>query len=68
MVYRVWCVIYGGVTGHREAWLKENHRIYSTNNLEEASEKAKELNHKTSMFVGSSKFEYTVKEVDDYGY
>jgi precorrin-6x reductase len=63
MEYRVWCTVYGGVTGRREAWLKENHRVYSTDSLEEACEKAKELNSKMSLFVGSAKFRYTVKRM-----
>jgi len=63
MTYRIWCVVYGGVTGLREAWLKVNGAIYETDSYQEASEKAYEMNERTSKFVSSANFKYTVKSV-----
>lgn len=34
--YKVWCVTTGGVTGHRESWLKNGGKVFSTNVRAEA--------------------------------
>jgi hypothetical protein len=62
MGYRVWCIVDGGITGHREAWLKENDTIYETNSRREAVEKAVSLNEKMNNHFSLASFRYTVKE------
>lgn len=61
-MYRIWCEVWGGVTGYREAWLKVEGKIYETDNHAEALEKAEELNFITSKFTSSASFRYTVEE------
>jgi len=39
----VWCTVRGGVTGHREAWLKEDGREW-VGSREEAEREAARLN------------------------
>ena len=41
--YGVWCAVSGGVTGHREAWLKEADKVLEFDNYEQARATAKDL-------------------------
>jgi hypothetical protein len=36
MAYGVWCAVSGGVTGHRESWMKDNGKRLEFETFEEA--------------------------------
>jgi len=61
MTYRIWATVYGTI-GYREAWLKENGKIFNTENRDEAEEKAKVLNEGMNG-RSTARFSYTVEEV-----
>ena len=54
--YGVWCVVSGGVTGHREAWLKVDGKIWE-GTKEEAEAKAKSC--QSWNFRSKANFQYT---------
>lgn len=58
--YGVWCRVPGGITGDREAWLKENGERVECNTREEAETIAASYNEATANRPGYSaaKFEY----------
>lgn len=62
-MYRIWCIVSGGVTGHREAWMKKDGSIYETESYREALEWAVELNKKMNDCFSTAFFRYTVKQV-----
>ena len=43
MKYGVWCAVSGGVTGHRESWLKEGDKTLEFDTYEQAFLTAKDL-------------------------
>lgn len=63
MMYRIWCTVSGGVTGHREAWLKVNGKVYETESYEKAQEKASDLMYEMNKRGYVATFTYTVEEV-----
>lgn len=46
MKYKIWCEVYGGVTGHRFGWLKRMDREIIYDSKEDAERVAKSLNDK----------------------
>ena len=60
--YRIWCQVSGGITGSREAYLKENNEIFETDNKVEAMLKASAL--QTTVRMTDASFNYTVEERD----
>ena len=64
--YGVWCEVWGGVTGHRESWLKNSvgsPMEYPT--LEAATNVAAELNENTNgNEYRTADFRYTVRVVN----
>jgi len=56
MRYGIWCAVSGGVSGHREAWLKQGNELLVFNDYESAKQSAKELqdakrNHPSAVFA-----------------
>jgi len=43
MRYGIWCAVSGGVSGHREAWLKEGEQRVECDTYEQAFFTAKDL-------------------------
>jgi hypothetical protein len=43
-MFRIWCEVWGGVTGHRTAWLKDDIGIATFATREEAEAEAARLN------------------------
>jgi len=41
--YGIWCQVSGGVTGHRQAWLKANGKVQTFATLAEAEAEAERL-------------------------
>lgn len=60
--YRIWARVSGGITGTREAWLKEGDEIWESTNRAEAETKAKDLNVRMNRRGSLADFRYTVKE------
>jgi len=56
--YGIWCSVWGGVTGHRQAWLKEDDKIW-TGTEEEAMKRATELN--AAQRMSTAHFSYEVQ-------
>jgi hypothetical protein len=42
--YRIWCKVWGGVTGHRESWLKDNGKVRAFSTREAAAKVSRDLN------------------------
>jgi hypothetical protein len=62
--FGVWCEVYGGVTGHRQAWLKENGAVVMFDTHEEAAERAKKLSDdKNGNPYRTANFEYSAREI-----
>ena len=64
MTYGVWCQVWGGVTGSRAGWLKENGKPQVFATLAEAEQVAAE--HQASIKDrphGSARFSYTAEEM-----
>lgn len=66
MRYGVWCAVWGGVTGHRESWLKERDRIREFSTLTEAACCAADLNQRTNGNpYRKANFSYTVRSLPE---
>jgi hypothetical protein len=63
MNFYILCSVSGGVTGHRQALLKENGRIKSFSTREEAAEEATRLMKNVSPYATAS-FSYRVIDED----
>ena len=61
MTYGIWCRVSGGVTGSRQAWLKDNGKVVQFDTLELAQAEASRLMANVSSRSGAS-FSYTAKE------
>jgi hypothetical protein len=66
MKYGIWCEVWGGATGHRQAWMKNKGRRMEFNSRLAAEAEATmvrknvaENPHRTA------NFRYTVKEIND---
>jgi hypothetical protein len=59
-MFGVWCEVWGGVTGSREAWAKSGSCITIFDTMEQAEEYAKELTALISMH-SQANFRYTAK-------
>jgi hypothetical protein len=60
MKYKILCSVSGGVTGNRQAHLKENGRIWSTSDRDEAVRKAAQLNSAMNNAYSTARFSYVV--------
>jgi len=63
MIYRIRCYVWGGITGSRQAWLKEDDKIYETPNKEEAEKKAQDLKDQMICSFSPASFNYRVVEM-----
>jgi hypothetical protein len=61
--FGVWCRVSGGVTGHREAWLKANGVIRIFTSRDDAQKVASDLNRNVGKNSMAS-FNYSVKEYE----
>jgi len=62
MKYRIWCEVWGGVTGSRQAWMKDNDgNVREFDSKEEADEEAGKCNREMGK-NSPARFRYTVKE------
>ena len=52
-----------GTLGHRQAWLKENDKLFETDDLKSAEKKAEGLNKKMNEPLSPTKFRYVAREV-----
>jgi hypothetical protein len=62
MKYRIWCEVWGGVTGSREAWMTKDNKILEFDDKKEADKEASECN-RTMGRNSPASFRYTVKEI-----
>jgi len=62
----VWCVVSGGVTGHREAWAKSDGSILRFASEDEAIALARKWASNVSPYATAS-FRYTARRFDDGG-
>lgn len=60
--YQIWCRVSGGVTGTREAWLKERGKVMMFTEAE-AIEHAALLNKEMNNRFATANFEYSVRRV-----
>lgn len=60
-MFRIWCSVYGGVTGTREAWMKSEGEVMEFETREAAEAEAAKARAGTA---GNSRcsFSYTVEE------
>ena len=64
MAYRIWCEVWGGVTGHRAAWLEDNGEIKEFETHEDAEREANRLDAQIKgTLYRKANFSYTVREV-----
>jgi hypothetical protein len=64
MEYRIWCEVWGGATGHREDWLKDDGNVATFATREEAEAEAAQLNTSANGNPHrKANFSYTVREV-----
>jgi hypothetical protein len=67
MAWRIWCVVSGGVTGHREAWYKgggvggKAEVVLEYGTREEAEQVAADLMRSRNGPHATARFSYTVK-------
>ncbi len=60
--FGIWCVVSGGVTGHREAWLKDDAGVVKRFNRHGAQAEASRLNATVGR-NSSARFNYSVCEL-----
>lgn len=46
--FGIWCIVYGGITGHREGWYKDSQGIVEFATLEEAQAAVDEATNRTA--------------------
>ncbi len=66
MTYAVWCRVSGGVTGTREAWMKDANGIVRFATKDEAQTEADRLNKQMNGPYSRASFRYTVTEYHAY--
>jgi hypothetical protein len=59
--FGIWCEVSGGVTGHREAWLKENGKRVEFDN--ESDAEATALQMRLERRQSSASFRYTARPI-----
>lgn len=64
VAWGVWCVVWGGVTGHREAWAKHNGKRVEFATRSEAEAEAKRLRASITGH-GLASFSYNAREIFD---
>jgi hypothetical protein len=57
--YGIWCVVSGGVTGYREAWMKDIHKEIWLGTKEEAESKVKKIMDDRRGSFSVASFSYT---------
>lgn len=62
-MFRIWCTVAGGITGYREAWLKDKGEIYETESEEDANERVRSLRDLTRDGTKCS-FSYSVVNME----
>lgn len=60
--YGVWCVVSGGITGHREAWLKANGEVILFDTADDAEAEAHRLTTMSNTRHSTTDFSYSVRE------
>jgi hypothetical protein len=61
--FRIWCEVWGGVTGSRAAWFKCNEAIHNFLTREAAQKEADRLNADRATDTRAS-YRYTVREIE----
>jgi hypothetical protein len=62
--FGIWCEVWGGVTGHRCAWLKSNGEQQRFTSRDEAEAEAMRLNEQTNGNPHrTASFRYSVREL-----
>jgi hypothetical protein len=65
MRYGIWCEVFGGVTGHRQSWLKENGQRVEYDNAETAAREALRLDKQSNGNpYRTANFSYAVRQLD----
>ena len=59
--YGVWCEVWGGVTGHRSAWLKNKSTLASFATLADAEAEAERLRATSARSLSRASFRYTAR-------
>jgi hypothetical protein len=60
-IWGVWCEVWGGVTGSREAWLKADGKVATFATKEEADAEARDQNNRTANNPRAS-FRYSARQ------
>lgn len=63
MIFKIWCEISGGVTGHRADWLKSNGEVITFRDRGNAELVAQRLRDSRNGPFRRADFSYTVKEL-----
>lgn len=61
MKWRIWCSVSGGVTGYREAWLKDKGELVEFDNVDAAVTEARKLNNDSAAHGGSVRYSYIAR-------
>jgi hypothetical protein len=64
MTYRIKCFVSGGVTGSREAWLKQKDKVFETTSKNKAESLAASNNKEMNHIYSTASFRYKVVEMD----
>lgn len=62
-MFGVWCEVWGGVTGAREAWLKRNGEIMTFDTFADAEQAANDAQAKSRKPGSAAQFRYTAREM-----
>lgn len=63
MTFRIWCEVWGGVTGCRQAYLKQDGKLYEAAGRAAAEAEADRLNTRMNGPHAKASFRYTVVEI-----
>jgi hypothetical protein len=65
-MYGIWATVRGGVTGHREAWLKRNGVRAEFATREVAESEARNLNREMNHPHATATYRYTAMPLEDF--
>lgn len=63
--FGVWCCVSGGVTGHREAWLKNSGVLATFPDRDSAAREASQLNQRMNHSRSRAVFLYEARELPE---
>ncbi len=61
--FGIWCEVWGGVTGSREAWMKRDGKVHAFLDEQEAIDEAARLNKDRNHSNAKAYFHYEAREV-----